>query len=99
MSVIMNFSLLNESKKKYTYAEVLKPLIETFSEVLGRKDITASTKLATLNLDSLDKTELIINFEEKIGVNKTVPDDVWTKIPDTATVGELAKFIVNLLNK
>ena len=82
----------------YTYKQVLAAVIEVISDVTGNTRVTESTRLSDLNLDSLDKTEIAVNIEEKFGVTQTIPDSVYEKIPETATVKELALYVTNLLN-
>ena len=70
--------------------ETLKTLTEIVNEYKGETlNITENTTFEELGFDSLDKVDLMMQIEEKLGV--TLGDDVVVN-----TVGELAAKIDEL---
>ncbi len=70
--------------------ETVKQLAEIVNEYKGETlDINADTTFEDLGFDSLDKVDLMMQVEEKLGV--TLGDDLVV-----ATIGELAAKIDEL---
>ncbi len=56
-------------------------------------DLDANTTFESLNLDSLDMAEMIIDMEEEVGVDFEIDGEVRLE-----TIGELAEYIEDKLD-
>ena len=56
-------------------------------------DLDANTTFESLNLDSLDMAEMIVDMEEEVGVDFEIEGDVRLE-----TIGELADYIEDKLD-
>lgn len=60
---------------------------------ISAEDLDADTTFESLNLDSLDMAEMIIDMEEEVGVDFEIDGDVRLE-----TIGELADYIEDRLD-
>lgn len=73
-------------------------VFEAIAELIAERndcdvsEIKPDTKFADLGIDSLDTVEMLMNLEDKIGVEVELTEKV-------ETVGELADFIKNATGK
>jgi acyl carrier protein len=73
-----------------TLERVRRHVAEVFHIPLDQ--ITAETRIADLNLDSLDDVEFVMVLEEEFGLE--IPDEeASTFFTETTTVGQLAEWI------
>jgi len=68
--------------------DTVKKIAEVMAEHTGgdASEITAATTFAELGVDSLDVVEMVMRFEEELGIELELEDSL-------TTVGELASFI------
>ena len=59
---------------------------------IDKSTITPETKFSDLSIDSLDTVEMLMNLEDKIGIEVELDQKV-------ETVGELVAFIEGKMNK
>ena len=60
---------------------------------ISADDLDANTTFESLNLDSLDMAEMIIDMEEEVGVDFEIDGEVRLE-----TIGELAEYIEDKLD-
>ena len=74
---------------------MLNKIISYLSQQLdiSADEINANTTFESLNLDSLDMAEMIVDMEEEVGVDFEIEGDVRLE-----TIGELADYIENKLD-
>lgn len=60
---------------------------------ISAEDLDANTTFESLNLDSLDMAEMIIDMEEEVGVDFEIDGEIRLE-----TIGELADFIEDKLD-
>ena len=73
---------------------MLNKIISYLSQQLdiSADELNANTTFESLNLDSLDMAEMIVDMEEEVGVDFEIEGDVRLE-----TIGELADYIENKL--
>ena len=70
--------------------EIIKHIIVEYVDNINPDGITMSSDMSKdLDIDSLDKVQLLMNFEDKFGIE--IPDDDAYKIH---TVGDAVNYIV-----
>ncbi len=74
---------------------MLNKIISYLSQQLDipADDLDANTTFESLNLDSLDMAEMIVDMEEEVGVDFEIEGDVRLE-----TIGELADYIEDKLD-
>jgi acyl carrier protein len=74
---------------------MLNKIISYLSQQLdiSPADLDADTTFESLNLDSLDMAEMIIDMEEEVGVDFEIDGEVRLE-----TIGELAEYIEDKLD-
>jgi acyl carrier protein len=74
---------------------MLNKIISYLSQQLdiSADELNANTTFESLNLDSLDMAEMIVDMEEEVGVDFEIEGDVRLE-----TIGELADYIENKLD-
>ena len=74
---------------------MLNKIISYLSQQLdiSADELNANTTFESLNLDSLDMAEMIVDMEEEVGVDFEIEGDVRLE-----TIGELADYIENQLD-
>ncbi len=74
---------------------MLNKIISYLSQQLDvpADELNANTTFESLNLDSLDMAEMIVDMEEEVGVDFEIEGDVRLE-----TIGELADYIEDKLD-
>lgn len=74
---------------------MLNKIISYLSQQLDipADDLCANTTFESLNLDSLDMAEMIVDMEQEVGVDFEIDGDVRLE-----TIGELADYIEDKLD-
>ncbi len=74
---------------------MLNKIISYLSQQLdiSADSLNANTTFESLNLDSLDMAEMIVDMEEEVGVDFEIEGDVRLE-----TIGELADYIEDKLD-